>query len=386
MRGTTATLQADVLIVGAGPAGATAALNLAPHQRVLLVEREAAPRQRIGESLAPAARRLLADMGLWEDFLAQGHAPNHGTRSLWGGAGESLYHDYMHDPDGHGWHLDRARFESWLCAHARHRGASVLFDTQVGEISPKAGGWEAQLQGNSGSLRVEARALIDASGRNATVARRLGARRHRTDKLVCAWLYGSDHCTTAQLSHVESEENGWWYSAPLPNRRRVLAFHTDADLPAARAARRAGWLHDQAIKLPGLGPELERAQFTPESTIRITAAHSSATSPASGPGWFAAGDAALSFDSLSAQGLFHALYTGLCAAEACHRGMEGDLHAWAGYAEEIDRIAAAYRTHLGQWYGAERRWDAEPFWQRRLVATMSHSGNESQRRRVYLSE
>ncbi|HEX8958011.1 MAG TPA: tryptophan 7-halogenase [Burkholderiaceae bacterium] len=366
-------IQADVLIVGAGPAGATAALNLAPHLRVLLVERETAPRQRIGESLAPAARRLLADMGLWEDFLAQGHAPNHGTRSLWGGAGESLYHDYLRDPDGHGWHLDRARFESWLCAHARHRGASVLHGTQVSAISPKGDGWEAQLQGSQGSLRVAARALIDASGRNATVARQLGARRCRADKLVCAWLYGSDRCATAQLSHVESEENGWWYSAPLPNRRRVLAFHTDADLPAARAARRDTWLHEQAAGLPGLGLELARAQFTPDSAIRITAAHSSATVPASGPGWLAVGDAALSFDSLSAQGLFHALYTGLCAAEACHRGIAGDVHAWAGYAEEIDCIAAAYRAHLGQWYGAERRWHAAPFWRRRLVSTMSRS-------------
>ena len=248
---------------------ATAALNLAPGRRVLLVEREAAPRQRIGESLAPAARRLLADMELWEDFLLQGHAPNHGTLSHWGGA--PAHHDFLRDLDGQGWHLDRARFESWLCAHARRRGACLLSSTQVGVISPKKDGWEAVLRSEHGTFQVCARAVIDASGRSAMVARQFGARRRRADKLICAWLYGSDRRAAPELSHVEAEENGWWYSAPLPNRRRVLAFHTDADLFAARAARREGWLYEQAIRLPGLGRELERAQFVPDSAIQVTA-------------------------------------------------------------------------------------------------------------------
>ena len=367
---TTASLSADVLIVGAGPAGATAALNLAPYRRVLVVEREAAPRQRIGESLAPAARRLLEDMRLWEDFLTQGHAPNHGTLSHWGNSDGPAYQDFLRDLDGQGWHLDRARFESWLCAHARSRGAHVLSSTRLGTISPARDGWEATLEGGNGVFHVRARAVIDASGRNAVIARRLGARRRRADKLICAWLYGSDRHVTQELSHVEAEERGWWYSAPLPGRRRVLAFHTDADLPAAGAARRVGWLYEQVVKLPGLGPELERVQFTPDSVARITAAHSSVTAPPSGPGWLAVGDAALSFDPLSAQGLFHSLYTGLCAAEVCHCALEGDHHAWAGYAEEIDQIAAAYRAHLEQWYGAERRWPNAPFWRRRLSSVL----------------
>ena len=75
---------ADVLVVGAGPAGTIAALNLAPRRRVLLVERDRAVGARIGEALAPAARRLLADMGLLDSFAAQGHAPCHANRSIWG--------------------------------------------------------------------------------------------------------------------------------------------------------------------------------------------------------------------------------------------------------------------------------------------------------------
>jgi 2-polyprenyl-6-methoxyphenol hydroxylase-like FAD-dependent oxidoreductase len=68
-------IDVDILIVGAGPAGAVAALNLAPTRRVVLVERRADNLQRIGESLPPAARRLLADMGLLGRFWRKATCP-----------------------------------------------------------------------------------------------------------------------------------------------------------------------------------------------------------------------------------------------------------------------------------------------------------------------
>ena len=63
----------DVAVVGAGPAGAALASVLAPRYRVVLLDRLAEPLARIGESLIPAARRLLRDMGLLTAFEAQGY-------------------------------------------------------------------------------------------------------------------------------------------------------------------------------------------------------------------------------------------------------------------------------------------------------------------------
>jgi 2-polyprenyl-6-methoxyphenol hydroxylase-like FAD-dependent oxidoreductase len=86
----------DVIVIGAGPAGATAALNLAPTRQVVLVERRVDGLQRTGEALPAVARRLFADMGLLTEFLAEDHLPCYGNRSVWG-TDEPIETDFLRD-------------------------------------------------------------------------------------------------------------------------------------------------------------------------------------------------------------------------------------------------------------------------------------------------
>ncbi|WP_207462712.1 tryptophan 7-halogenase [Azospirillum sp. SYSU D00513] len=371
MPGGTPVIEADAVVVGAGPAGAAFALNLAPSRRVLLVDRRDAPAVRIGESLAPAARRLLADMGLWEDFLAQGHAPCHGGRSVWGGP-EPVEADGLRDPDGPGWHLDRARFEGWLRGVASARGAALLVPAQPRGVAREEDGWRLNLAYKGRLLPVRARLLVDAGGRASPLARGMGARRQTGDRLVCGWLHGRDAAgRQSGLTHIEADPDGWWYTAPLPGNRRVLAFHTDADLPAATDARDRGALMRRASERAFLSGILSGSGFAPEGEAGFCAAHSSALDPPAGEGWLAVGDAALGFDPLSSQGLFNALYTGLAAAEAADRHLAGDGTALADYRAGIASIRDAYRAHLRAWYGLERRWAERAFWSRRHGADMT---------------
>lgn len=358
----------EVLIVGAGPAGATAALNLAPTRGVCLLDQRSEVPPRIGESLPPAARRLLTDMGLFQAFLSQGHAPCFGNRAAWGSA-VPYETDFLRDTDGHGWHLDRARFDGWLRRIAVERGAALLAPARVRSIERGGGRWTAELVTRDRSLQVAADFLIDAGGRAAPVATRLGARRQTQDGLVCGWIHGAAHNIGADsgLTYVEAYEDGWWYTAAIPQGRRVLAYHTDADLPAAREVAHSEGLLARARRSGELARLLAECGFTPMQS-GFTAAHTMAIDPCGGDGWLAAGDAALSCDPLSSQGLLNALFTGLAAAEAADRHLSGCKDAVPGCVETIAGIGRAYRRHLAFYYQAETRWSHAPFWQRRHQA------------------
>jgi len=354
--------------VGAGPAGATAALNLAPTRRVALIDLRAQPRPRLGESLPPSARRLLNDMGLWDSFRVEGHSPFYGNRSVWGSP-HPVETDFLRDPDGHGWHVDRARFDLWLRGMAVKRGATLTAPGQLESIDWDGDYWRARVVAADGPIELIARVAIDAGGRASPVGRALGARRHLGDKLVCSWLCGKARPTHrgAGFTYVEAAEDGWWYAAPMPGGRRVLAFHTDFDLPAARLIADPRRLLERATVNQELAAVLSESGFMPEQS-GFSAAHSALLQPFAGPAWFAVGDAACSFDPLSSQGLLNALYTGLAAAAATDRHLSGASDALPEYLLTLDYVYAAYQQHLIHWYAAETRWSDKPFWQRRLAA------------------
>lgn len=351
----------DVLIVGAGPAGCAAALNLAPTRRVMLIDRRAEISTRVGESLPSAAGRLLADMGLLAEFHDQGHVPCHGQRSLWGGPA-AVERDGLRDPYGPGWHLDRARFEGWLRDVARRRGALLTIPADLGGLSREGDGWRVALAGEARG-EVQARLLIDAGGRLCPVARRQGLAPRADDRLACAWAHIPDNGREAGLTLIAADPDGWWYSAPLPAGRRIIAFHSDADLPAARKVHERAGLLARAAGVETLAPLLPVDD--PGGLGGFTGANSAFLPVPGGPGWLACGDAAAAFDPLSSQGLFNALYTGLAAAETADRILSGQ-DAIPDYLQRLGLIRQTYRAHLSAWYGLERRWPDRPFWARRL--------------------
>ena len=112
--GATTTTPIDVAVVGGGPAGAATALALArAGYTVTVLERSRYDAFRIGETLPPAVKRPLMELGVWDQFLATGTLESPGIVSAWGRP-DPYDNDFIVNPDGPGWHVDRRGFDAML--------------------------------------------------------------------------------------------------------------------------------------------------------------------------------------------------------------------------------------------------------------------------------
>lgn len=355
----------DAVVVGGGPAGSSLALYLSARGwRVALVDDARQRSFKPGEGLVPAAKRLLRDLGLWERFQAQGHLPSYGNESAWGSA-EVRGTDFIRSLDGHGWHLDRMAFDRMLLDHAAEAGVELV-EGFVEQVSAAEGGGRLHLRDGR---RLDARWVADATGRSARVARQMGARRLESDALLACYLAfeagrpGDRH----SLSQIEAAPEGWWYSALLPDGRRAVYCFTDAGLPGQRALLgRAGFLaklgETTFVRL-----RLEEYAYAPVGEPQAVDARSARLDRFHGPGWLALGDAALSFDPLSSQGILTALYGGLKAGQALAAFEAGQMDALQTYARQLDNVWTSFAAKQRDYYRYEGRWPESPFWQRRLA-------------------
>jgi flavin-dependent dehydrogenase len=173
--------------------------------------------------------------------------------------------DFLRDTDGHGWRIDRTRFDVWLRGVAVTRGALLAMPARLDAVERDDAYWHVRLAGTNGLLNLRAAVLIDCGGRAAPVARCLAARPTRLamDRLMCSWAVGRarDGVSGAGFSVVEAAEEGWWYTAPMPGQRRVVAFFTDADLPARRSVTSGPALLAQAMATAKIGRLMDEAEF-----------------------------------------------------------------------------------------------------------------------------
>lgn len=358
----------DAVIVGGGPAGATAALTLARGgRRVMLANATpAGVRERgvkIGEALPPVTRPLLSDLDLWDAFMADGHLPSPGTIAMWGSSSPTSV-DFILDPNGHGWHLDRVRFDRLLRRSAREVGVDVREDCRARVLRRTRDGiWEMELEGRVGhSQTVGCRVLLDATGRQAGPARWAGARRLRADSAVA--LYAAFETTSDDVDArtiVEAAPDGWWYTALVPGRRRMVAYVTDAELLPAKMRTAAGFCAALSAT-DQIHSRVPVSQVGLDDGPRLAAAHGSRLEPFADNGWLALGDAALAFDPLSSQGILTALFTGLAGARAADAQLEGDHVPTRDYVLRLAQIWSAYQRNRLAYYGLERRWPGRRFW------------------------
>jgi flavin-dependent dehydrogenase len=216
---------------------------------------------------------------------------------------------------------------------------------------------------------MRCRWVLDATGRKAAIAVPAGARRQSTDRLTAhhltlAAVPGAQDRPADGRTLVESDPDGWWYTALLPTRQRLVVYFTDADLPTA-APRTAADFRTRMLATRHVSARVQPHDLTSLPAPRRAPACTAYLDRVHGDGWIAAGDAAAAFDPLSSQGILTALYTGLSAGQAVDARLRGDPTALQDYATAVATARVAYEQDYRAVHTQEARWTHHPFWARR---------------------
>ncbi len=313
-------LDCEVLVVGAGPAGSAVAAALAAHGRdVLMVEARAHPRAKAcAEYASPRIVEELKLLGLPEDAWKADALPLTGMRVI---RGDDAVDVRYHDRGGErmAWGLERTRFDATLATHAVARGARLMEHTSLADVgwTGGVGGLDgravrATLRTREGKRGVRFRWLLGADGARSRVSQEIAVERGvgmlRRLGLVAHYEGIPDLVKSGEM-HVGP---GWYVGlAPLAGNR----LNVGMALPLSGDRRPAEERFAAAIEgIPAVAERLRgRARLTP---IIGASPIGHRVRRAAGPGWMLVGDAAGFIDPFTGEGIYRALRSARAAAEA----------------------------------------------------------------------
>ncbi len=329
----------DVVVIGGGPAGSTAATFLARQgHRCLILENTVFPRYHIGESLIPHTYGTLDRLGLLPKMKASAFPVKRSVRfvSPSGRHADPFYFsETIPGEEATTWQVERATFDQICLDHAQDNGVEVRMQTQVQSVlfddSGQAIGVEAKSRGGQPKI-ISARVVIDASGRSTIIGSQLGLKTdvNGLDK-AAVWTYFKGAKRWPGIDAGETTvfmipERGWFWYIPLPDDKTSVGvvaspeylFANDSDFENAynREVKHCEPLQEMLVGA------------TREGRIHGLRRMAYRNRQVAGNGWVMVGDAAAFLDPIYSSGLFLALASGELAAGCIHTGLTtNDLSA-----------------------------------------------------------
>lgn len=324
MSGTEA-LSCDILVVGGGPAGSTAAALLAEQGRdVLLLEKDSHPRFHIGESLLPRNQAIIKRLGLLDEVTRIGvHKP--GAEFVSDETGRSASFDFanaLNKDHKYAWQVRRSEFDALLFATAARRGARTRERTRVTDVQfASAPGERADVAatGPDGALRIRPRFVLDASGRDTFLAGRMqlkAADKRNNTAALYAHFHGVEQRRGALEGYitVHLARDGWFWVIPLPEGVTSVGFVGNQSAFKGRKGTPRELFLDRIAQSPTLRARMAGAELVSE--IVSTGNYSYRATSGYGDGYLMIGDAYGFVDPMFSTGVLFAMSGGELGAEA----------------------------------------------------------------------